>query len=52
MEIDLGEFTEDHKVYETSFENEYTGVIHYKQYNLKKRIGSAQLVKNFQTLPC
>ncbi|HOE15901.1 MAG TPA: hypothetical protein PLX02_00650 [Syntrophorhabdaceae bacterium] len=39
--IDLGEFTEDHKVYETSFENGYTGVIHYKQYNLKKdRIGA------------
>lgn len=35
LPIDLGEFTEDHKVYETSFENEYTGVIHYKQYNLR-----------------
>jgi hypothetical protein len=38
LPIDLGEFTEDHKVYETPFENEYTGVIHYKQYNLKRTI--------------
>jgi mRNA-degrading endonuclease HigB of HigAB toxin-antitoxin module len=37
LPIDLGEFTEDHKVYEMSFENEYTGVIHYKQYTLKKK---------------
>jgi len=40
--IDLGEFTEDHKVFETSFENEYTGIIHYKQYNLKRRAGFAK----------
>ena len=38
LPIDLGEFTEDHKVYGTSFENEYTGVIYYKQYNLKKKL--------------
>jgi len=36
--IDLGEFTEEHKVYETTFENEYTGKIHYKQYNLRKKV--------------
>jgi hypothetical protein len=35
--IDLGEFTEENKVYETSFENEYTGIIHYTQYNLRRR---------------
>lgn len=37
--IDLGKFTEENKVYETSFENEYTGIIHYKQYNLKRKAG-------------
>jgi hypothetical protein len=42
--IDLGEFTEDHMVYETSFENEYTGVIHYRQYNLKRTIGQKRRV--------
>ena len=35
--IDLGEFTENHKVYEACFQNEYTGTIYYRQYNLKKK---------------
>lgn len=44
--IHLGEFTEEHKVYETSFENEYTGVIHYRQYNLKRVYGKRKIIKD------